>query len=214
MVTQVMNAFCHLPGSQSLLTMSQSSGSGVDKSLGEEEGKTLGSASQSHVPLKQSVASFTNSIVALTSSIVKNDEGKTASATSLEAKGKAGEENAPDPRCLSKQENGAALAPPDLGASVTSLTSNDLNSTGQDVSTLSNDSNEGGDASHRHDREEDAPLSDSSRSSLSPSPPGLTHTNGASQPPHYPQQQQQRPSGPPRPSTLPVARPLTPRTNS
>ncbi|KAK8754071.1 hypothetical protein OTU49_009538, partial [Cherax quadricarinatus] len=32
MVTQVMNAFCNLPGSQSLLTMSQSSGSGHERS--------------------------------------------------------------------------------------------------------------------------------------------------------------------------------------
>ncbi|KAB7498196.1 Centrosomal protein [Armadillidium nasatum] len=211
MVTQVMNAFCNLPVSQSLLTMSQSSGSGVEKSVGEDDINVL-SHTQNQLPLKQSVASFTNSIAALTSSIVKIEEVE-GCKTAAEAKNNNinvvdGVLSQSEHKAVSKLGNGPSVPPAELGASITSLTSNDLNSTGQDVSTLSNDSNDGVDESHQ----QDVDLSDSSQSSLSASLSGGNVNNGVSQ--QQKQQQQQRTTGHPRPSTLPVAQPHNPQTKS
>ncbi|KAK4289378.1 hypothetical protein Pmani_037645 [Petrolisthes manimaculis] len=72
MVTQVMNAFCNLPGSQSLLTMSQSSGSGHERSPGGADSPPSQNTATVPVPLSESVTSLTHSIRALTTSIVKS----------------------------------------------------------------------------------------------------------------------------------------------
>ncbi|XP_071524302.1 uncharacterized protein Cep97 isoform X2 [Panulirus ornatus] len=228
MVTQVMNAFCNLPGSQSLLTMSQSSGSGHERSPGGADSPPSQSAAAASVPLSESVTSLTHSIRALTTSIVKspsnqNDNracseitGAVAGKCDDSSKAHCDNNSCGDP--LSDGSEGTPVAcqkqPPHLDHfmniemvnSVASVASADLNSTALDASTLSVDSTEGGEADMTG--RDEAELSESSQSSLSGSFSGShsgTQSEGA---------RQAASQGPPRPSSLPVPRPHTPRTTA
>ena len=234
MVTQVMTAFCNLPGSQSLLTMSQSSGSGHEKSPGPGDSPPLNpnimegstGAGKTKVPLSESVTSLTQSICALTSSIVKqpnkNKNAKNLNDVNCDKirfdetikNEKTSEKNDENTTQTQKQADHEDDLPPrtqtELATSVTSLASADLNSTAQDASTISNDSVEG---CEENAGQEEAELSESSQSSLSASlsgsnsgpQSGSNEGGGSSQPRHQ---------GPPRPSSLPVPRPHTPRNSS
>ncbi|XP_063849113.1 uncharacterized protein LOC135093623 isoform X2 [Scylla paramamosain] len=231
MVTQVMNAFCNLPGSQSLLTMSQSSGSGQERSPGGASSPPSQSIASVSVPLSESVTSLTHSICALTTSIVKSPSGQREQQSGVQRGGQVvaavivGEEEHSGGEHSSDGSEGTPVACQKqplphlhmlLDAAV-SVASADLNSTALDVSTLSVDSTEGGEAGDTTGRDE-AELSESSQSSLSGSLSGSCSGN---------QSEGGRQGsagagagvgsgagGPLRPSSLPVARPHTPRTTA
>ncbi|XP_068236755.1 serine-rich adhesin for platelets-like isoform X2 [Palaemon carinicauda] len=229
LVTQVMNAFCNLPGSQSLLTMSQSSGSGQERSPGGADSPNSQCAGVVPVPLSESVSSLTHSIRALTTSIVKSPssrverresegDGCRSSSNSRDANtgsgdctGSAcGDDHCSDGSdgtpvaCLKQSEHLEHLTT-EL-ASMASVASADLNSTALDASTLSVDSAEGGEADATG--RDEAELSESSQSSLSGSLSG-SHSGSQSG-----GSRQAAPQGPPRPSSLPVPRPHTPRSTT
>ncbi|MPC16368.1 Centrosomal protein [Portunus trituberculatus] len=232
MVTQVMNAFCNLPGSQSLLTMSQSSGSGQERSPGGASSPPSQSIASVSVPLSESVTSLTHSICALTTSIVKSPSGQREQQGVVQRGGQAvvaaavvREEEQSSGEHSSDGSEGTPVACqkqslPHLHTlldTAVSMASADLNSTALDVSTLSVDSTEGGEAGDTTGRDE-AELSESSQSSLSGSLSGSCSGN---------QSEGGRQGnaggggsgssgggGPLRPSSLPVARPHTPRTTA
>ncbi|KAK7071626.1 hypothetical protein SK128_014587 [Halocaridina rubra] len=222
LVTQVMNAFCNLPGSQSLLTMSQSSGSGQERSPGGADSPNSHCASAMPVPLSESVSSLTHSIRALTTSIVKSPSNRMDRRGSEESgdielrnrdavtsSGECEGSNCGD-HC-SDGSDGTPVAcqkPSDhLNTElINSVASADLNSTALDVSTLSVDSAEGGEADTTG--RDEAELSESSQSSLSGSLSG-SHSGSQSG-----GNKQSAPQGPPRPSSLPVPRPHTPRSTT
>lgn len=211
MVTQVMHAFCNLPGSQSLLTMSQSSGSGQERSPGGGDSPRSQSVASVSVPLSESVTSLTHSICALTTSIVKSPSN--LKKTGGEDTGNGGPAADDDDNTSGGHSSDASDGTPVACQKhpplqhllhhhhhlANSTASADLNSTTLDVSTLSVDSTEGGEAGDTTGRDE-AELSESSQSSLSGSLSG-SHSGGGS-----------GGAAPPRPSSLPVARPHTPRT--
>lgn len=226
MVTQVMNAFCNLPGSQNLLSMSQSSGSGVE---GGGESPPVGGVTALHpssqVPLSESVTSLTTSIRALTTSIVKSPStgkggagnggrGAAATAEVTGATRVSGDEDSnldqgscseePTVVISSEQQVNTTDQPQDMATSRTSLVSMDQNSTALDASTLSVDSTEGCDADHTGRDEPE--LSESSQSSLS----GGSLSGSNSGPASGGGSSNARPAGPLRPSSLPVPRPHTP----
>ncbi|XP_047485306.1 uncharacterized protein LOC125036607 isoform X3 [Penaeus chinensis] len=228
MVTQVMNAFCNLPGSQSLLTMSQSSGSGHERSPGGADSPNSQSAGAPTAPLSESVTSLTHSIRALTTSIVKSPSahverrvsGEGLMETCGESSGREGSRrtsceggNCSDgsegtPVACQKQPSHLDhLKNTEMVNSVTSLASADLNSTALDASTLSVDSAEGGEADATG--RDEAELSESSQSSLSGSLSGSHSGNQSGS-----SARQAATQGPPRPSSLPVPRPHTPRSTA
>lgn len=219
MVTQVMNAFCNLPGSQSLLTMSQSSGSGQERSPGGASSPPSQSVASGPVPLSESVSSLTHSICALTTSIVKSPSNQKEKKGGGEVACQAveGEEDNSAGEHSSDGSDGTPVAcqkhqPPHLHHNLidmaNSVASADLNSTALDVSTLSVDSTEGGEAGDTTGRDE-GELSESSQSSLSGSLSGSCSGNQSEG-----GRQGSGGGGPLRPSSLPVARPHTPRTST
>lgn len=248
MVTQVMNAFCNLPGSQSLLTMSQSSGSGQERSPGaggddsSPPSQSVGcpvaavvAVPSSSVPLSESVTSLTYSIRALTTSIVKSPSSyREGGEVSVEgaAGGKCGGDGAGrvrtddtdshvggDPQssdgsdgtpvaCQRQPPQSDQFTNPDMASSLASVASADLNSTAFDASTLSVDSTDGGEADTTG--RDEAELSESSQSSLSGGSLSGSHSGNQSEG----GRQAGVCQGPARPSSLPVARPHTPRTSA
>ncbi|XP_069182530.1 centrosomal protein of 97 kDa isoform X6 [Procambarus clarkii] len=228
MVTQVMNAFCNLPGSQSLLTMSQSSGSGHERSPGGDSPPSQ-SAATIPVPLSESVTSLTHSIRALTTSIVKSPSNRNDKTIGVEGSGAvgvgssdgSGNIHCDDNICEDHSSDGSDGTPvacqklppqfdqfinPEMINSIASIASTDLNATTLDASTISVDSTEGGEADTTG--RDEAELSESSQSSLSGSLSG-SHSGNQSE-----GGRQAMSQGPARPSSLPVARPHTPRTTT
>ncbi|KAG7168996.1 Centrosomal protein of 97 kDa-like 1, partial [Homarus americanus] len=229
MVTQVMNAFCNLPGSQSLLTMSQSSGSGHERSPGAVDSPPSQSAATVPVPLSESVTSLTHSIRALTTSIVKSPSSRKDNTVCGEGNGAVAggcgdgstKVRSDDNSCRDPSSDGSDGTPvacqkqppqldqfmnPEMVNSMASVASADLNATALDASTLSVDSTEGGEADTTG--RDEAELSESSQSSLSGSLSG-SHSGNQSE-----GGRQTACQGPPRPSSLPVTRPHTPRTTA
>lgn len=236
MVTQVMNAFCNLPGSQSLLTMSQSSGSAHERSPGGADSPPSQSTATAPVPLSESVTSLTHSIRALTTSIVKSpscqkdtkgdsadvnpetsggsrvqgDNGGGGDDNSYGDQSSEGSEGTPV-ACQKHQQPHHLhqfVNPDNVANSGASIASADLNSTAMDASTLSVDSTEGCEAGDTTGRD-DGELSESSQSSLSGSLSG-SHSGNQSEG----GRQAGGAGGPLRPSSLPVPRPHTPRTTA
>nr|XP_053630168.1 mucin-5AC-like isoform X3 [Cherax quadricarinatus] len=229
MVTQVMNAFCNLPGSQSLLTMSQSSGSGHERSPGGGDSPPSQSVASIPVPLSESVTSLTHSIRALTTSIVKSPSNHNDNTICVEGivgvggsnVNNSGKIHCDDDSCGDPSSDGSDGTPvacqkqpphldqfinPEMINSMTSVASTDLNATALDASTLSVDSTEGGEADTTG--RDEAELSESSQSSLSGSLSG-SHSGNQSE-----GGRQAASQGPQRPSSLPVPRPHTPRTTT
>ncbi|XP_042874189.1 uncharacterized protein LOC122254532 isoform X3 [Penaeus japonicus] len=232
MVTQVMNAFCNLPGSQSLLTMSQSSGSGHERSPGGADSPNSQSVGAPTAPLSESVTSLTHSIRALTTSIVKSPSahverrvssegltevcgdsgGREGSGRTVCEGGNCSDGSEGTPVACQKQASHLDhLKNAEMVNSVTSLASGDLNSTALDASTLSVDSAEGGEADTTG--RDEAELSESSQSSLSGSLSG-SHSGNQSGNQSGGSARQPATQGPPRPSSLPVPRPHTPRNTA
>ena len=198
MVSQVMNAFCQLPGSQALLLSQASNQSASSPSLHLTPNTTAvleqlqKGGAVSAVGQTESLSSLTSSIAALTTNITSTK------------KDSDGFSNTSGVVCSAAQQTVGAVTVSGrvdeemLNNGINNGISHDfadLNSTAQDVSTLSHDG-----STLPHD---DQDLSESSQSSGNLS--GGSHSAGQ-KPVRVAAPATGLPSGPQRPSSLPVCR--------